>query len=211
MSEQIKVYIKDLFLELNEEVNRIVASSATSDVSTKQIMDCVSSKITASSKSYIATLYSTLSKETLKEAIFEDDANANRFYDLNLRQKLSERYQFSIDNLDSYSKGLDFKEINRLYTSAAVAVGSAAVGGILLGALTGVIHIPMVVIIAGSVLAGIGGGAYSYTKYVPEINKRNYLIAVHSFMHGLESEMFNWVDSVGSYYNQQVDELKKSL
>lgn len=211
MSENIKGYIKDLFVELNEEVNSIVTSSATSSMATKQIMDCVSSEITASCKSFIATLYSTLSKETLKEAIFEDDANANKFYDLNMRQKLSEKYQFSIGSLNSYSKGLEFKEINQLYTSAAIAVGSAAVGGILLGALSGVVNIPMVVIIAGAVLAGVGGGAYTYTKYVPENNKRNYLIAVNSFMKSLESEMMKWVDSVVAYYNQQMDELRNSL
>lgn len=211
MSKQIKSYIEDLFVELNKEVDHIVRSSTTSDIATKQIMDCVSSKITASSKSYIATMYSTCSKETLKEDIFENDANANMFYNLNLRQKLSENYQFNVDSLDSYGKGLDYKEINRLYTSAAVAVGSVAVGGILLGALSGVVHIPMVVIIAGAVLAGIGGGAYTCVKYVPERNKQNYIAAVHTFMNSLESEMLNWVDSVLAYYDQQVGELKKSL
>ena len=117
----------------------------------------------------------------------------------------------NVDSLDSYSKGLDYKEINRLYASAAVAVGSVAVGGILLGALSGVVHIPMVVIIAGAVLAGIGGGAYTCVKYVPERNKQNYIVTVHTFMNSLESEMLNWVDSVLAYYDQQVDELKKSL
>lgn len=211
MSEQIKCYIEDLFVELNEEVEHIVKFSATSDMATKQIMDCVSSKITASSKSYIATLYSALSKATLKEADFEDDVNANKFYALNLRQKLAEKYQFSICNLDSYSKGLDFKEINQLYASAAVSVGSAAVGGILLGVLSGVVHIPMVVIIAGAVLAGIGGGCYTYFKYIPEKDKKNYIAAVNFFMKNLKNELLHWVDAVVTFYNQQVDNLKKSL
>lgn len=211
MSKQIKCYIEDLFVELSDEVDRIIQSSTTSDIATKQIMDCVSSKITASAKSYMATMYSTLSRETLKESVFEDDANANKFYDLNLRQKISEKYDFSIDRLDSYSKGLNFTEINRLYTSAAVAAGSTAVGGILLGVLSGMVHIPMVVIIAGAVLAGIGGSAYTYVKYVPERNKQNYIATVHTFVNSLKSEMLNWVDSVLAYYDQQVDEFKKSL
>lgn len=211
MSAQIKEYINELFVELNASVEEIIEATSSSDMATKQIMACVSSGITAASKGYISTLYSVLSKETLKETIFQDDANANKFYDMNLRQKLTDKYQFNIDSLEAYSKGLEYKEINQLYTSAAVAAGSAAVGGMLLGVLSGVVHLPMVVIIAGAVLAGIGGGGYTYSKYVPSKNKENYRIAVQSFMRDLEEEMLNWVDAVVEYYHQQVDELKKSL
>lgn len=211
MSEKVKGYIKELFREMNEEVADIATISPTSDTATQSIMEYVSTKIAAASEGYVVDLYSELSKKTLKEDLFMDSGNANRFYELNMRKKLSEAYQFDVQNLETYSTGVNFKEINRAYSTAVAAVGSAAVGGILLGALSGVVNIPMVVIIAGAVLAGIAGGGVTYAKIVPEKNKDAFIKAVKKFMIDLEIELINWVDEVIKFYNQQVEELKRSL
>lgn len=143
MSEKVKSYIKELFVELNEEVADIVKASPSSAVATQSITEFVSVKIAASSQGYMVDLYGELSRKTLNEEIFKDPANANKFYQLNMRQMISDAYQFEVQNLESYRTGLDFKEINRVYASAGAAVGSAAVGGILLGALSGAIDIPL--------------------------------------------------------------------
>lgn len=211
MSEKVKGYIEKLFVEMNEEVSEIVNTSPTSVIATQEIMGYVSSKISASSKGYMIDLYGELSKKTLSEKIFEDSANANKFYELNMRQKISDAYQFDVKDLNAYNAGVDFKEINRAYASAGAAAGTAAVGGILLGALSGVVHIPMVVIIAGAVLAGLSAGGVTYTKVVPEKNKSNFKEAVDAFMNSLKIELLNWVDNVVKFYNQKVEELKATL
>ncbi len=211
MSEKVKGYIEKLFVEMNEEVSEIVNTSPTSVIATQEIMEYVSSKISASSKGYMIDLYGELSKKTLSEKIFEDSANANKFYELNMRQKISDAYQFDVKDLNAYNAGVDFKEINRAYASAGAAAGTAAVGGILLGALSGVVHIPMVVIIAGAVLAGLSAGGVTYTKVVPEKNKSNFKEAVDAFMNSLKIELLNWVDNVVKFYNQKVEELKATL
>lgn len=211
MSEKVKGYIEKLFVEMNEEVSEIANTSPTSVIATQEIMEYVSSKISASSKGYMIDLYGELSKKTLSEKIFEDSANANKFYELNMRRKISDAYQFDVKDLNSYNAGVDFKEINRAYASAGAAAGTAAVGGILLGALSGVVHIPMVVIIAGAVLAGLSAGGVTYTKVVPEKNKSNFKEAVDAFMNSLKIELLNWVDNVVKFYNQKVEELKATL
>lgn len=211
MSEKVKGYIEKLFVEMNEEVSKIANTSPTSVIATQEIMEYVSSKISASSKGYMIDLYGELSKKTLSEKIFEDSANANKFYELNMRRKISDAYQFDVKDLNSYNTGVDFKEINRAYASAGAAAGTAAAGGILLGALSGVVHIPMVVIIAGAVLAGLSAGGVTYTKVVPEKNKSNFKEAVDAFMNSLKIELLNWVDNVVKFYNQKVEELKATL
>lgn len=211
MSEQVKGSVKKLFVKLNEEVSEIVRTSPSLDAATRNIMEYVSGEIAASSQGYMTDLYSELSQKTLSEAIFQDPANANRFYELNMRKKISDAYKFNVRDLASYRAGVDFKEINRVYTSAGAAAGSAAVGGILLGALSGVVEIPMVVIIAGAVLAGIAGGGVTYGKVVPDKNKANFLKAVQDFMAELEKELLNWIDEVVKFYHQKVDELKAAL
>lgn len=211
MSEKVKGYIKELFEEMNEEVADIVSTSPSSTIATQTIMEYVSNKIAASSEGYMVDLYSELSKKTLSEEIFKDPANANKFYELNLRKKISDAYQFDVQSLDTYKDGVDFKEINRVYATAGAAVGSAAVGCILLGALSGVVDIPLVVIIAGAVLAGIAGGGVTYAKVVPEKNRFAFSKAVVAFMMELEVELLNWVDEVIKFYNQKVEELKATL
>lgn len=212
MSEnKVKNHIKELFEELNTEVTNIVETIPGTDMATQHIMEAVSGRVTAAIEGYVFDLYSLLSKETLKEEIFQDAANANRFYELNLKKQIAEAYQFNIQSLKAYSTSLDFKEINRTYATAAAAVGTAATGGILLGILHGLVHIPFAVVIAGAVLAGIGGGSVTYMKIVPEKNKKGFQTAVNRFMEDLEQELLNWVDDVVNFYNQKVAELKQSL
>ena len=212
MSEnKVKNHIKELFEELNTEVTNIVETIPDTDMATQHIMETVSGRVTAATEGYVFDLYSLLSKETLKEEIFQDAANANRFYELNLKKQIAEAYQFNIQSLKTYSTSLDFKEINRTYATAAAAVGTAAAGGILLGILHGLVHIPFAVVIAGAVLAGIGGGSVTYMKIVPEKNKEGFQTAVNRFMEDLEQELLNWVDDVVNFYNQKVAELKQSL
>ena len=211
MSEKVKIYIKELFGEMKEEVFDIVNTSPSPKIATQNIMEYVSSKIAAASQGYMVDLYGELSRKTLNEAVFQDPANANKFYELNMRKKISDAYQFDIQDLKTYSTGIDFNEINRVYAAAGAAVGSAAVGGILLGALSGIVSIPMVVIIAGAVLTGIAGGGMTYAKIVPEKNRANFRKAVESFMGNLEDELFNWVDAVVEFYNEKVGELKTNL
>ena len=208
---QVKRHIKKLFEELNVEVETIIESAPNSDVATQQIVETVSSGVTAATEGYIFDLYSILSKETLKEEVFQDDANANRFYALNLRGQIAEAYQFDVQSLEAYSTGVDFDEINRTYATATAAVGSAAVGGVLLGVLHGLVGLPFAVVIAGAVLAGIGGGGATYVKIVPERNKERFQVDVKRFMENLELELLHWVDEVVNFYDKKVEELKQSL
>ena len=211
MSKKVKTYIKDLFVEMNEEISEIVSASSSAAIATQSIMEYVSSKIAAASQGYMVDLYGEMSRQTLSEEFFQDPTNANKFYELNMRKRISDAYQFDIQSLDAYSTGIDFKEINRIYATAGAAVGSATVGGILLGTLSGLVDIPLVVIIAGAVLAGVAGAGVTYAKVVPEKNRGNFLRAVNAFMNDLEYELLDWVDEVVKFYNQRVEELKATL
>lgn len=209
-NEKVKGLIENLFDEIREEVSELIRISPNSTAATESIMEYVSGKITANSKGYIITLYSELSKATLAEPLFESDVNANKFYDLELKQKIYKAYQFDVGDLSAYKVGITSKEINVAYATAASAVGGAAVGGILLGVLSGMVDIPLVIIIAGAVLAGIGGGLAAY-KTIPAKNTESYTKGTLSFLAELETELLNWVDTITDYYNQQVEELKKTL
>lgn len=212
MSEmKVKAHIKALFTTMNAEVATMVQNSYSSEKATEDIMEYVSGTIAATSHGYMSTLYSALAAETLKEPIFQNVDNANKFYELGLNKKIIDAYKFDDKDSATFQKGLDIKEINRAYASAAAGVGTAAVGGILLGVLSGVVDMPVVGIIAGAIVAGLVGCGVTYYKVVPDINKQHFIEAVKVFMADLEQEMYKWVDGVIAFYHAQVDELKKTL
>ena len=209
-NSRTKEYINDLFVDINSEVNRIVKPSPNTDSATQQIMEIASSKITAAIQGYMIDIYRDLSKQTLYDEIFKSPENANKFYELNLRQQISDAYQFDIQDLRSYTKGISYKEINKTYAVAVSSVGSAAVGGILLGVLSGLVNLPMVVVIAGAIACGIAGGVVANSQ-VDIKNKEKYKNAVNSFMNSLKNDLIKWVDDVIDFYNKKVNDLKASL
>lgn len=212
MSEmKVKAHIKELFVTMNDEVTNMVQNSYSSEKATKDIMQYVSGKIASTSRGYMSTLYSALSDQTLREPIFQNVDNANKFFNLELDKKIVDAYKFDGKDSAVFEKGLSLHEINRVYASAAAGVGTAAVGGILLGVLSGAVDIPMVGIIAGAIVAGLIGCGVTYCKVVPDINKQRFIEAVKAFMADLEQEMYKWVDGVIEFYNKQVEELKKTL
>lgn len=206
----VKKMIQDMFDGMNSKIPEIIEYSHSPKEATGRIMEYVSSTVSADCLGYMSYLYAGLSEETLKEPLFADAVNANKFYEMGLRQKIVDVYEFDINKLPVFEDGIDFKEINRVYIAAGVAVGSAAVGGILMGVISGIVELPFAVIIAGALLAGVVGGGAAYTT-VPKMNKKRFESAVFTFMSDLEDSMIEWVDDVVRYYNEQVNELKKTL
>lgn len=210
MCNKTKEYIDKMFLKINADVSKIIENSSNAEIATQQIMETVSNKITVAIQGYMIDIYSELSKVTLLEPIFQKPENANKFYGLNLRQKISQAYQFDIQDLRAYTEGISYKEIGKTYATAGAVVGSAAVGGILLGILSGTVHLPLVVVIAGAVACGITGGKVADMK-IDNINRDRYKNTIMIFMRSLKDDLIKWVDDVIAFYNQEVSKLQGSL
>lgn len=201
---EIEQDVRTMFQELENKSNEIISNSRTAKSATEKISEMVSSRITTESEGYIVDMYSSLSKKVREEEYFKDPKHLNDFFHLNLRDQLNEKYHFEITSIEAFQKGIEYKEVNSLYVAAGTAAGTLAVGGILKFAIVGIIHIPLAVIIAGAVAAGIA--AYFV---VPSKSKKNYTAAVHKYLHDLENEILNWLVEIEEYFNQQVRTLYK--
>lgn len=201
---EIEQDVKSMFQELENKSHEIISNSRTAKAATEKISEMVSSRITTESEGYIVDMYSSLSKKIREEEYFKDPKHLNDFFHLNLREQLNEKYHFEITSIEAFQKGIEYKEVNSLYVAAGTAAGTLAVGGILKFAIVGFIHIPLAVIIAGAVAAGIA--AYFV---VPSKSKKNYTAAVHKYLHDLENEILNWLVEIEEYFNQQVRTLYK--
>lgn len=213
MLQEIDSLISRDFDEIHQNVKDIVRNSTNTDQAVQDIVNYVSGKLTASCKGYAALLYSVKSKATLQEKIFESDENANRFYDLNLRQKLADAYQFNVSDLSSSKDRRDCKEVKERF--GPTAVKAAAVSGALAAAMLGMLaiptHIPLVVVIAGALIAGLGGGYYANKISVPQQNKSQFEKTVQEVIDKQESEVRRWADGLERYYDDQVGKLRKEL
>lgn len=203
-SEKIKSEVRELFAKLKKEAFGIIKAYPNSpNNSTKRISDLVATKLSAKSREYIADMYFYLESEIEEDEYFRDSSHLNRFYRLNLRDELNEKYRFDIDSSMTYKNEVDFEEINKLYVTASAVAGTTALGGILKFAMSGAMNIPIVLIIAGAVVSGVT----AYFK-VTEKNKKEYEQAVKEYLDDMEKEILDWLDEVECYFRSRVASLK---
>ncbi|MBR3102185.1 MAG: hypothetical protein IKH46_00010 [Lachnospiraceae bacterium] len=207
----VKEKISELLDGMIPELENMIDNESSTKAITRKVMDYFSSKVVGASRGYISSIYTNMSQETLKEEVFQDVKNANKFYALDLDKKLIDAYRLDITTLDSYKNGITVKEINKIYATAAATAGGVGVGGILLGTISGAINIPLAVIIGGAVACGLASGLTTYYSVIPRVSKKHYKEALYAFVQDFKKELYKWVDSVEEYYNSEVEKLKNSL
>lgn len=203
-NKELERQVHTLFKELKAKSNDIASEAKTNTDATERIMRLVSSTISAEAEGYMVDMYACLVEKIKSEDFFKNPENLNAFYRLNLRDELNEKYQFNIEDIDAYKNGIEYKDINQLYVAAGTAAGTLALGGILKFALSSVINIPFVVVIAGAVVAACA--AYFA---VPTRNRKEYKKAVDKFLSNLENDILDWFVDVEVYFDEQVRTLYK--
>ena len=203
-SKELEKQLHQLFEELSEKTDQIASEARTNTEATDRIMRLVSSSISAEAEGYMVDMYACLVDKIKRAEHVKNPENLNAFYRLNLREELNEKYQFNIDNIDAYKKGIEYKEINQLYVAAGAAAGTLALGGILKFALSSVIGIPFPIIIAGALVA-----ACATYFAIPTKNRKDYKKAVDKFMKDLENDILDWFVDVEVYFDEQVRTLYK--
>ena len=189
-----------VFVELKEKSSSIILDSKNYTACMESIGEMVSARLAAECEGYVIDLYSDLAERISDEEFFKNPEHLNAFYRLGLREKLDEKYHFDVKSLSSYQKGIDFKEINKLYASAGAAAGTLALGGILKFSLASVISIPFAIIIAGAIAVALA----AYLKAVPDINKKRFNQAVEKYLDDMEQDILNWLTEIDCYLEEQV-------
>lgn len=203
-NKELEKQVHELFKELKAKANNIASEVRTNTDATERIMRLVSSTISAEAEGYMVDMYACLVEKIKSEDFFKNPENLNAFYRLNLRDGLNEKYQFNIEDIDAYKNGIEYKDINQLYAAAGAAAGTLALGGILKFALSKVIGIPFVIVIAGAVVAACA--AYFA---VPTRNRKEYKKAIDKFLCDLENDILDWFVDVEVYFDEQVRTLYK--
>lgn len=203
-NSDIERQIHDLFIELKKKSIKIASEARTNTNATERIMRLVSSTISAEVEGYIVDIYAGLLEKIKQDDYFKNQENLNAFYRLNLRNELNEKFQFNIENIDTYKKGISYKEINQIYVTVGAAAGTLALGGILKFALSSVVGIPFAIIIAGAVVVACA----SYFA-IPTKNRKEYKKSIKKFLDELEEDILDWFVDIEIYCDERVRTLYK--
>ena len=201
-NKELEKQLHDLFAELQKRTMKIASEAKTNTEATERIMRVVSGTISSEAEGYMVDMYACLMKKIKNEEFFQNPENMNAFYRLNLREDLNEKYQFNIESIDAYKRGIEYKEVNQLYVAAGAAAGTLALGEILKFALSSSIGIPFPIIIAGALVAACA--AYFA---IPTKNRKDYKKAVDKFLHDLKNDILDWFVEVEVYFDRQVRNL----
>lgn len=201
-NKELEKQLHDLFAELQKRTMKIASEAKTNTEATERIMRVVSGTISSEAEGYMVDMYACLVEKIKNEEFFQNPENMNAFYRLNLREDLNEKYQFNIESIDAYKRGIEYKEVNQLYVAAGAAAGTLALGEILKFALSSSIGIPFPIIIAGALVAACA--AYFA---IPTKNRKDYKKAVDKFLHDLENDILDWFVEVEVYFDRQVRNL----
>lgn len=201
-NKELEKQLHDLFAELQKRTMKIASEAKTNTEATERIMRVVSGTISSEAEGYMVDMYACLVEKIKNEEFFQNPENMNAFYRLNLREDLNEKYQFNIESIDAYKRGIEYKEVNQLYVAAGAAAGTLALGEILKFALSSSIGIPFPIIIAGALVAACA--AYFA---IPTKNRKDYKKAVDKFLHDLKNDILDWFVEVEVYFDRQVRNL----
>lgn len=209
-STTIKPKVEKLISELREKVITIIANSSNSDEAVSAVIQLVSSKLASRSKSILSDMLFELSDSLMETDYFSDVSKRNKFFEINLRQEILNKYQFTP------STTVDYKEASRTLEALKIGGITFAAGGaievltvFLIPSLSfsSLVPIPLGLLFAASV----GMALADYYAIEPVRNKKKLGQAIDNYLVQAQNQFLQWFDEVEVYFNKRVEEIKKEL
>lgn len=208
-STSIKPKVNVMFEDLGKKVETIVRESSTSSEAINKITKLVSSELATRSKSILSDMLFELTDTLMETDFFSDVSKQNRFTEVNLRQEILSKYQFSP------SATVDYKEASReieaivaggtvLLVGGAVEVGVVLIKGLTLSHL---VPIPIGLLI----VASIGAALADYMAVSPTRSKKAMTKALDDYLAQTKVQFIEWFDEVENYFDTRVEEIKKTI
>lgn len=194
--KKLEAYIEKII----EGLKRDTAKDKSSGVSGEQLIEKVTnmtvSKLTPESKMIMSSAYNMMMAHTLEEDYFSDSAHKAAFYSADILKDLTSKFDFNVSKDINYEKANS--EVNKLVASGAVVV----VGGIVSITLRSWIPIGIAAVIAG-IMAFVLNGNNRATS------ESSIDSVINEYYASVKKSLLTWVDSIESYYDKAVAEIKE--
>lgn len=209
-STTIKPKVEKLISELREKVITIIANSSNSDEAVSAVIQLVSSKLASRSKSILSDMLFELSDSLMETDYFSDVSKRNKFFEINLRQEILNKYQFTPSTTVDYkeaSRALEALKIGGITFAAGGAIEVLTVFLIPSLSFSSLVPIPLGLLF----VASVGMALADYYAIEPVRNKKKIGQAIDNYLVQAQNQFLQWFDEVEVYFNKRVEEIKKEL
>ena len=201
-SETLTPRINQMFDDLQIQVTNIVKTQNNMKDAGNNIALAVASETTAKGKTMLNDMFAYLSDKLLESPDFSVVTRQNRFYELNLRNEILDKYVFETESK------IDIPESSKVVNSLIASAGTAAIGGILVFALSPASPVvPVAVVVAASISAF----CLSYQVIEPNRSKAKFTVAINTYLDEIRKQYLAWFDEVERFFNKRVNELKATF
>jgi len=194
--KKLETYVDKLIDSLKKDTAKAKSNGVSGEQLIEKVTNMTVSKLTPESKMILSSAYNMMMANTLSDNYFFDNAHKAAFYSADILKELTQKFDFDVPNKINYKKSNT--EVNKMMTSGAVIV----VGGIISITLKSWIPIGIATVIAGImafVLNNNGGTA----------SNNNVDSVIGEYFESVKKSLLTWIDSIDSYYDNAVAELKK--
>ena len=208
-SDSIKDKVNTMFDDLKKRVVIIVSNSNTANEAAQKVTKLACSELTTRSKSLLSDMLFDLTDALMNTDYFKDVSAQNRFTEINLRQEILSKYQFTPTGTLDYNESS--REIKALMVGGTTFVigGVAELGYVLISglSLSSLIPIPIGALIATS----IGTALTDYYAIEPKREKKAMVNALNDYFEQAKKQFIEWFDEVERYFNMRVEEIKRTI
>ena len=194
--KKLESYVDKLIDGLKKDTERAKSNGVSGGQLVEKVTNMTVRKLTPESKMILSSAYNMMMVHTLAEDYFADSTHKAAFYSADILKELSKKFDFEVPSEISYEKSNT--EVDKMMASGTLVV----VGGIVSFTLKSWIPIGIAAVIAGIMTFVIknNGGSSSVSNVDTVINE---------YYASVKKSLLAWVDSVDSYYDKAVAEIKK--
>lgn len=194
--KKLEAYVDKLIAGLKRDTERAKSNGASGEQLIEKVTSMTVSKLTPESKMILSSAYNMMMEHTLAEDYFTDSAHKATFYGADILKELTQKFDFAVPSEINYEKGNT--EVAKMMASGAVIV----VGGIVSFTLKSWIPIGIAAVIAG-IMAFVlkNSGGTSSVKNIDSI--------IDEYYASVKKSLLAWVDSIDTYYDKAVAEIKE--
>jgi len=194
--KKLESYVDKLIDGLKKDTAKAKSNGVSGEQLIEKVTNMTVSKLTPESKMILSSAYNMMKEHTLAEDYFADSAHKAAFYSADILKELSKKFDFAVPSEINYEKGNT--EVAKMMASGAVIV----VGGIVSFTLKSWIPIGIAAVIAG-IMAFVlkNNGGTSSVKNIDSI--------IDEYYASVKKSLLAWVDSIDTYYDKAVAEIKE--
>lgn len=198
--KKIENYIQKLIDGLLKDTKQSIDSGMSDRQVIERITKVTVNKLTPESKMIMSSVYNMMMDDTLSEEIFQDPDKKTAFYQMDILKELNSKFSFDVPDRIDYSESRN--ELDNWIKGGSVAVVVA--GGAI--SIKFKSFVPLGISVAVALAAIMGLIIYSKCQ---SNNKSNINSIVSEYLHSVQVSLIAWIESIESFYDERIDELKK--